>query len=216
MAKAAEQKTFHGHLHVDLPHALERAPVERVLVDQFAGAGGFHAAAAELRAVRLQQPDLLLAQRDRGLARAGLQAQKPLEACLEVMAQPDPAHLARRHAQARQAKFVGHPRRAPGRAVEAGRRGSAPRPPATPGSGAVGAACGAGHPSFECPAPGSILSGHAVRPEGRTPSLARAQRAERAGDALPGPRVSAAPSISRGLRLACRMELSQRAGGVIR
>src|SRR5262245_16030617 len=49
-------------LDVDLPDALERAPVERVLVEQLAGLGGFDVPAAEVDAVAFQQTDLFLGQ----------------------------------------------------------------------------------------------------------------------------------------------------------
>ena len=63
-----------GGLQIDLAHPLERADEEGVDGDQRAGVCGLDVALAELGAEALQQPDLLVGQRQRALGGRLLQA----------------------------------------------------------------------------------------------------------------------------------------------
>ena len=94
-------------LNVDLADALERAPVERVLIEQFSGRRGLDMAHAELRRVALQQPDLFLGQDVGLLPGLGLEAQQALVARLQIMAEPDAAHAGRADVDALEAELVG-------------------------------------------------------------------------------------------------------------
>jgi hypothetical protein len=59
-------------LDVDFADALQRAPVERVLVEQLARLGRFDVAATEVDAVTFEEADLLFGQNERGVLRDGL------------------------------------------------------------------------------------------------------------------------------------------------
>src|SRR5262249_1052782 len=78
-------------LDVDLADALQGASGEGVLVEELAGARGFHVAAPELDAVALEETQLLLGEDERALLGGLLQAEQALQAGLEVVASPDAA-----------------------------------------------------------------------------------------------------------------------------
>ncbi len=94
-------------LHIDLAHALERAPVEGVLVQQFSGPRGLYMAAAEVDGVALEQADLRLRQHVSVCLHVLLQAHQPLVASLQPVAMPHAAHAGRAHLDALETQLIG-------------------------------------------------------------------------------------------------------------
>src|SRR5262249_27192877 len=80
------------NLDVDLADALERAPVERVLVEQLAGPGALDVTAAEVGAVPLQELDLRVSQDVGRVLGASLETQQTFVPGHQVVAHPHPAH----------------------------------------------------------------------------------------------------------------------------
>jgi hypothetical protein len=120
LAKGSRAEGIDHHLHVDLAHALERAPVEGVLIEQLARGAGLDVPAAEVWAVALQQAHLLLGEHEGGgLAGFTFQPHQAFVTGLQVVAQPDAAHPGRRDLHALQPQLVAHALGAVGGPVQA-------------------------------------------------------------------------------------------------
>ncbi len=79
---------------------------------------GLDVAFAELGAEALQEPDLLVGERDAAFGDGLLQAQQALMAGHQVVAAPDAAHAAGRHLEALENQLLGHPERPVGGVIE--------------------------------------------------------------------------------------------------
>ena len=108
MAKGQRAEDVDDDLDVDLAHALERSPVEGVLVQKLAGARRFDVSAAEVDGVALEQLDLLVAEHVGVVVHVLLEAKQTLVARLQRVAQPDASYTVQRHIHALQTQFVGH------------------------------------------------------------------------------------------------------------
>jgi hypothetical protein len=99
-------------LQVDLADALEHPDEEGVDRDQSTGMRRLDVALAELGAEALEQPDLLVGERELALGGRLFQAQQALVLGQQALALPDAAHAAGRHRDAAQHELLGDPERA--------------------------------------------------------------------------------------------------------
>src|SRR5262249_28087541 len=97
---------------------LERAPEERVLIQQLAGSRGLDVPAAELDAVAFEQPELFLRDDERRVLGVAFEAQESLQARLQVVATPDAANTGDADVHVLQAELIGHALRAVRRVLE--------------------------------------------------------------------------------------------------
>lgn len=120
LGKGQRAEGIDHHLDIDLADALQGAPVEGVLIEQFAGRRGLDMPAAEVRAVAIEQQDLGVGEDESGvLPGFPLQAHQALVAGLQVVAQPDAAHARGRDFDAGQPQVVGDALGAVGRPGQA-------------------------------------------------------------------------------------------------
>jgi hypothetical protein len=105
-------------LHVDLADALQRTPVKRVLIEQFAGPRSLNVTAAEVGAVALKQLDLRLRQHEGLLPGMALETHQAFVARLDVVAEPDTTDSAGADVHVVEAQLVRHVLRSSGRLVQ--------------------------------------------------------------------------------------------------